>query len=300
MQKKQVKKETKQKKTKSVGLALGGGGARGLAHIGVIKVLRKAGIEIDYIAGTSMGALVGGFYAATQDIDLLEKLFSDISEKDMMPIRKMLRAHNKLESPFRDNKPIIEMLKSHIKGIPIEKCKIPFAAIATDAKNGDMVVLKKGSLTDAIQASAALPMVFAPVTVNGRLLSDGGLVDPVPADVVRDMGAEYVIAIDVSSRWPDISEETISIHGIKSIIADALPALEYQLVRRVIGEADVALRPPVVHYHWFDFPEARDIIKQGTEEITLHLKEIYKGTGYSEPKKTPIQKFIDFLFDDTL
>jgi len=289
--------KNKETKKKSVGLALGGGGAKGLAHIGVIKALREAGINIDYIAGTSMGALVGGFYAATQDIDLLEKLFSDVNEEDMLPIRKMLRAHSKLESPFRDNKPIIKILKSYIEGVSIERCAIPFAAIATDAKNGDMVVLKEGSLSDAIQASAALPLIFAPVTINGRLLSDGGLVNPVPADVVREMGAEYVIAVDVSSRWPDISEETISIHGIKSIIADTLPALEYQLVRHVIEKADIALRPPVMHYHWFDFPEVRDIIKRGAEEVTLHLREICKGTGYPEPKKTPIQKFFDLLFD---
>ncbi len=294
------KREPKPRKRKSVGLALGGGGARGLAHIGVIRVLRQAGIDIDYIAGTSMGSLVGGFYAATQDIDLLEKLFSNITEKDMVPIRKMLHVHSKLESPFKDTKPVVEILKSHIKGFSIEKCKIPFAAIATDAKSGDMVVLKKGPLVEAIQASSALPLVFAPVTVNGRLLSDGGMVDPVPADVVRDMGAEYVIAVDVSSRWPDISEETVSIHGIKSIIADALPALEYQLVRRIITKADIALRPPVMQYHWFDFPEAKDIIKQGAEEIALHLKEICRSTGYPEPKKTPVQKFVDFLFDDTL
>ncbi len=294
------KEEVKPKKRKSVGLALGGGGARGLAHIGVIKMLHQAGIDIDYIAGTSMGALVGGFYAATQDIDLLEKLFSDIREKDMLPIRKMLHTHSKDEAPFRNTKPVVQILKSHLKNVSIEKCNIPFAAIATDTKSGDMIVMKKGSLTNAIEASTAIPMVFAPVPWNGHLLSDGGMVDPVPADVVRDMGAEYVIAVNVSSSWPDISEETLSIHGIKSIIVDMLPILEHQLIERIIKEADVVIRPPVMNCHWVDFPQAKELIKMGIEETEIHLKEICRGTGYPEPKKTPIQKFVDFLFDGTL
>ncbi len=284
-------------KKKTIGLALGGGGARGLAHIGVIKALRDAEIQIDYIAGTSMGALIGGFYAATKDIDTLEKLFLSVKEKDMLPVRKLLRAHKKAESPFRDTRPVIEMLKSHIKGISIEKCTIPFSAIATDVKNGETVILKKGLLTTAIQASAALPILFAPVPVGGRLLADGGLVDPVPADVVRDMGAEFVIAVDVSKEWPDISEETISIHGIKSLIADVLPALEFQIARHVLEKADIVLHPPVAKYHWADFPEAEDLIQLGTAEAAYYVTQIRNGAGYPKPVRTPLQKITDFLFD---
>ncbi len=289
--------EKRKPKKKSVGLALGGGGARGLAHIGVIKALEHAGIEISFIAGTSMGALVGGFYAATKDIETLEKLFLNVKEKDMLPVRKLLRTHKKAESPFRDTQPVIEILKSHIEHISIEKCKIPFSAVATDVKNGDTVILKKGPLTTAIQASTALPILFAPVPVGERLLADGGLVDPVPADVVRDMGAEFVVAVDVSREWPDISEDTISIHGIKSLIADVLPALEFQIARHVLDKADIVLHPPVAKYHWADFPEANDIIRLGTAETAYYVKQIRNNAGYPKPVRTPIQKITDFFFD---
>ncbi len=166
-----------------------------------------------------------------------------------------------------------------------------------DIKNGDTIILKKGSLTTAIQASTALPMLFAPVSLDGRLLADGGLVDPVPADIVRDMGAEFVIAVDVSREWPDISEETISIHGIKSLIADVLPALEFQIARRVLEKANIVLHPSVADYHWADFPEANELIQQGAVETAFYLKQIRNGAGYPKPVRTPIQKITDFFFD---
>src|SRR3989338_5077613 len=133
---------------KKIGLALGGGGAKGLAHIGIIKE----------IVNRKDGALFKG------------------------------------ES-------IADKLREELKNIKIEDLQIPFAALATNTKNGDEVRLQNGDWVDAIRASTALPIVFAPVAINGHLLIDGGLANPVPADVVKDMGAEYIIAVDVSSRW---------------------------------------------------------------------------------------------------
>ncbi|MBI3638610.1 patatin-like phospholipase family protein [Candidatus Wolfebacteria bacterium] len=186
----------KEFKKLKVGLALGGGGAKGLAHIGVIKALEAAGIKIDFISGTSMGSLIGGFYAATGDVRVLEELFLKLKKGDIFPMSKLLRKRD--GNLFRD-KSIIELLEADIKGVKIKDCKIPFAAVATDVKNGEDVIIKKGSLTDAIRASSALPVVFAPVSMGGKLLMDGGFSNPVPADVCRDMGAEIVIAVDVSS-----------------------------------------------------------------------------------------------------
>ena len=212
--------------SKKIGLALGGGGARGLAHIGVIKALESAGINIDFIAGTSVGALVGGFYAATKDIKFLESEFFNVRGKDILPIRKILMNQDGIL--FR-NQSFVESLEKVIKDVKVESCKVRFRALATDVENGEEVAIDKGNLIEAIKASTAVPLAFKPVSVGGRLLIDGGFVNPVPADVVRDMGAEYVIAVDVSSRWLNIPKEPIRLRDISEMINNAFAVVEYQL-----------------------------------------------------------------------
>lgn len=278
---------------KKVGLALGGGGAKGLAHIGVIKTLEKEGIGISSIAGTSMGALVGGWYAATGDIGALENIFLRVREKDLISVGGMISGKGK--GLFKDSV-ITDMLEDYLRGVKIEDCRIPFAAIATDVKNGDEAVMKKGNLEDAIRASTALPIVFAPVEFEGKLLMDGGFVNPVPADVVRSLGAEYVLAVDVSSEWVNLSEESFGLTRVYSMIPKALSIIEYQLARRILPSADIVLNPPVSGFSWFEFASVRDIIKAGEAEARNHLREITKMTGTVPPAKTPAQKFFDFIF----
>lgn len=279
--------------TKKVGLALGGGAAKGLAHIGVIRALEGAGIEISYICGTSMGALVGGWYAATKDISFLENLFLGIKDKDVYPTTRILR---KKDGELFKNKFIVEALEEPIRGIKIEDCKIPFSAIATDVLNGDEVILEKGNLHDAIQASTALPLIFPPVEIGDRLLMDGGFVNPVPADVVKNMGAEFVIAVDVSSKWFNLQEESLNPVKMYSVMPRALSIIEYQLARKVLESADVVLTPPVLGYKWFQFSDAAEIIKCGEQETLNKLKDIYKNTGFKKPEKKSFEKFMDFIF----
>jgi NTE family protein len=277
---------------KKIGLALGGGAAKGLAHIGVIRTLEKAGIEISYIAGTSMGALVGGIYAATKDIGFLENFFLKLKEKDVYPASHMIRKRDGVL--FKNN--LLDLLEEKIDGMNIESCMIPFVAVATGVKNGDEVVLKKGNLHDAIQASTALPLIFPPVEIEEKLLMDGGFVNPVPADVVRGLGAEYVIAVDVSSRWYNLEEESFNPMKLYSVMPRALAIIEYQLARRVLPQADIVLNPPVSGYRWFQFSDAREIIRAGENEARNKLREIFDGTAYTPREKTPAQKFFDFLF----
>ena len=277
---------------KKVGLALGGGAAKGLAHIGVIRTLERAGIEISYIAGTSMGALVGGIYAATKDIGFLENFFLGIREKDVYPAHRMIR--KKDGELFKND--LLELLENKIDGMNIEDCKIPFAAVATGVESGSEIVLKKGNLRDAIQASTALPLIFPPTKVNGTLLMDGGFVNPVPADVVRELGAEYVIAVDVSSRWYNLEEESFNPVKLYSVMPRALAIIEYQLARRVLPQANIVLNPPVIGYRWFQFADAKDIIRAGENEARNKLREIFDGSAYTPKEKTPAQKFFDFLF----
>ncbi len=277
---------------KKVGLALGGGAAKGLAHIGVIRTLERAGIEISYIAGTSMGALVGGIYAATKDIGFLENFFLGIREKDVYPAHRMIR--KKDGELFKND--LLELLENKIDGMNIEDCKIPFAAVATGVESGSEIVLKKGNLRDAIQASTALPLIFPPTKVNGTLLMDGGFVNPVPADVVRELGAEYVIAVDVSSRWYNLEEESFNPVKLYSVMPRALAIIEYQLARRILPQANIVLNPPVIGYRWFQFADAKDIIRAGENEARNKLREIFDGSAYTPKEKTPAQKFFDFLF----
>lgn len=280
-----------QKVPKKVGLALGGGAAKGLAHIGVIHTLEEAGIEISYIAGTSMGALVGGIYAATKDIGFLEDFFLKVREEDVYPATRMLRKRDGVV--FKNN--LLEMLERKIEGMNVEDCQIPFAAVATAVEDGDEVIMKSGNLHESIKASTALPLVFPPANIGERLLMDGGFVNPVPADIVRNMGAEYVIAVDVSSRWFNLQEESFNPVKLYSVMYRALAIIEYQLARRVLPQADIVLNPPVIGYRWFQFADARNIIKAGRVEARNKLKEIFGGTNYAPPKKTAFEKFMDFI-----
>lgn len=283
---------TKTKQHKKVGLALGGGGAKGLAHIGVIKELERAGLEIAAITGTSMGAVVGSWYAATKDIATLEKLFLSVKKEDVFPMYRLARKRD--GHIFKDDG-VTKFLESHLDGISFDKTKIPFKAIATDVKNGDQVILSEGKLVEAVRASSSLPIVSNPVMIDGRLLMDGGFVNPVPADVVKDMGCDFVIAVDVSSKWFNFSEEKVSIFHIYSLIASALSIVEYQIARHILGNADVVLRPEVLAYDWLAFGSAREIIQHGEREAHAQIAKICKDVGHIMPEKSTFEKFMDFI-----
>lgn len=285
-----MKKETRQKK---IGLALGGGGAKGFAHIGVIKTLVDAGIPIDYIAGTSMGALVGGYYAATKNIRRLEALAAHFEPEKRMSARATTL--DRKGAFFRDSL-VEKLLSEEFHNIKIEDFEIPFAAVATDARNGEEVVIKKGKLVDALRASAALPIVFSPVEVGGRLLIDGGLSNPIPADVVRELGAEYVIAVDVSSKWLDQPEQMTEVRDLHSIITNSLSVIEYQIGKNILKTADIVLRPPVMRFETLSFTHNQEILTAGENEAKYHLREIRKAAGYPKAYRTPIEEFMDFLF----
>lgn len=176
-----------------VGVALSGGAAKGLAHIGVLKALEEAGIRIDYIAGSSMGALIGAAYASGIPVDTLEKIAVDIDWKTAAK----LFIPRFSTSGLIDGKRVKEFLYTFYGDKKIEDLPIPFAATAADISSGKLYVINKGSLLEAVRASISIPIVFTPVKHKDIFLVDGGLVDPVPIDVVREMGADFVIAVHV-------------------------------------------------------------------------------------------------------
>lgn len=279
------------KQHKKIGLALGGGGAKGLAHIGVIKILEKYGIPIDYIAGTSMGAMVGGWYAAHGNVESLEKIFLEIDHKEVLPVRKVIKNHKGI---LFSDKMVIRDLEDGFYGRKIEELSIPFNAIATNVETGEQVILKEGNLSEAVNASIALPIIFKPARIDGKLLMDGGFVNPVPADIVRQMGADFVIAVDVSSKWLDVTEEQIGIRNIYSIVSKVFSALEYQIAQRILKEADIIISPAVLGYSWRDFSKAEEIISKGIDEAEENIEEIQKKTGYHGKKpKTLFEKIFE-------
>jgi len=179
-------------KKPKIGLALGAGGPRGLAHIGVLKVLEKNGISIDCVAGTSMGSLIGAIYAAGIEITRLEEIALNMDLKQIA----VMFTPTIPRSGLIEGKRVREFIKSFVSDANIEDLKIPFAAVATDIETGEEIVINKGSVAEAVRASISIPGIFTPVRLGDRFLVDGGLVNPVPVSVVAQMGVDAIIAVN--------------------------------------------------------------------------------------------------------
>jgi len=184
-----------------VGLALSGGGARGLAHIGVLKVLEREGIPVDFLAGTSMGGVIAAAYASGLGVEYIEKEALRMGRLRNL-ITLMDRSLPRL-GLFEGQK-VQEYLAGHLGDITFDELKIPLALLAVDLETGEEVVLRSGRVADAVRATISLPGVFAPFRLDGRLLVDGGVLNNLPADVVREMGADIVIAVDVGAKIEDL------------------------------------------------------------------------------------------------
>lgn len=262
---------------KKIGLALGGGGAKGLAHIGIIKALEKADLPVHFIAGTSMGALVGSWYAVTRNIVFLENLFLKMARES---VKSGDDIRNNLGDGLFKDKGLADFLKMEFGKKTFADCEIPFCAIATDVQSGLEVGIKEGNLVQAVQASVAIPLIFKPVKIGERILMDGAIANAVPADAVRKMGADYVIAVDVSSRWVNFYEDYGTRNSVEMIIRNAFSAIEYQVARRTLKEADAVLRPRVADFNVLDFPLADRIIEAGAKEARRNIVRIRRATGY--------------------
>lgn len=245
-----------------IGLALGSGGARGFAHLGVIKVLKEAGIPIDMVAGSSMGALVACFYGAGLDIERLYKISSAFKRKYYLDftVPKM---------GFIAGKRVKDLIRMFTHGKNIEELDIPIGIVATDLMTGEKVVFTKGSIADAVRASISIPGIFVPEKLNGRLLVDGGVVDRVPVSVVKDMGADLVIAVDVSHVKTN-SEVT----SIFDVIMQSLDIMQMELVNHRVIASDVIIRPRVDKYSSRAFTNIEEIISIGEEEARNQIDKI--------------------------
>lgn len=178
-------------KDKKIGLALGSGGARGVAHIGIIKALEEEGIKPDYITGCSMGAVVGACYAAGMTADEMKEAVMQIKPINLIDVNLNLR-----QSVLKGNK-VYDMLIQKIGSVRFDELKIPFQCVASDMLSNKLILLKEGEVATAVRASSAIPLVFSPVKYEDKLLIDGGVLCRIPVEQVRDMGADVVIAVDV-------------------------------------------------------------------------------------------------------
>jgi NTE family protein len=261
------------RKKKRVGLVLGSGGARGLAHIGVIKAMVNNKIPIDLIVGSSAGALMGGLYASWKAVDELEKLATELTIKDLAEVLVDLGWGGGLIKGGKT----LEFLKKKFNGEKIENLKIPFAAVATDIHTGEEVVFREGDVAEAVRASISVPLFYTPVVYNGRTLVDGGVSCPVPVEVAIQMGADIVIAVNLDSVYfsrenrgdgEKINKSTVD------ILKDSYFALRYNLAKKEVREANVVIEPEMEYIHDFDFTKGEKIITAGERAVEKELSRI--------------------------
>ena len=263
----------------SIGLALSGGAARGLAHVGVIRALQEHKIPIDYVAGTSAGSIVGGALAAGMSIDEIEGLGRGLRWRDIGRVtmsRLGVQSNERLE----------HFLRARLPTSRFEELPIPFAAVATDLKTGSAVILRdKGDVTFAIRASCAIPGWYVPVTdSHGRQLVDGGLVAVIPATVTRSLGADLVIAVDVNSEGATFLGSSNSLIGV---VLQSMLVVQRTASQHQIASADFVIRPRVGHIRWDEIGRSEELIKAGYEagqESARKILALIESAKADQPK----------------
>lgn len=260
-----------------VGLALGGGYAWGLAHIGVLEVLETAGIPIDIIAGTSMGAVVGALYAREREAAIIKH---QANQLDWVGLASLIDPAV-LKSGLFVGRRITNLLKRLMGDVTFDELGIPFACVATDIISGDEVVMKTGKVLEAVRASISIPVIFTVVKKDGRFLVDGGLVNTVPVSVARQMGADYVIAVDVTPSGKERADHLLQDAEVKEpslfqVMVQSIYITTHLTTRAVTEGADIVIHPKLAHINPTDFHRARECILEGelaAEDVVSHIKK---------------------------
>ncbi|MGE5893417.1 MAG: patatin-like phospholipase family protein [bacterium] len=299
-----------------IGLVLGGGGAKGAAHIGVLKVLEELRIPIDCIAGTSMGAVVGSLYASGMSPDEIERVLTTVdwddlftddpprSEIDFIRKREDYTILAKMELGIRDGK--LRTPRAFIEGqkiglffetllMPVsdiedfDRLPIPYRAVATDLENGSVVVLKSGRLADAARASMSVFGVFPPVEVDGHLLADGGILRNLPVDIVRAMGADIIIAVDVGKPLPP-KEEMSSTVAIMNQMIDIVIKGNVDAQIDTLRDKDVFIRPDLGTIGSGDFNRGKEASERGEQAAQQHAEELRRLSVSAEEYDAFLQR----------
>lgn len=301
-------------------LALGGGGARGWAHIGILRALAKAGLNPDIVVGTSIGAIVGGHYAGGR-LDQLQDFAQSLTRRRVFSFLDLSVSGSGLITGQR----LFDRFDDHLKGLTIEDLPVRFAAIATDLANGHEIWLRRGCVTDAVRASSAIPGIVRPVSLNGRWLVDGCLVNPIPVSVCRALGARTVVAVNLTSEFgrggiliddeaendesPPVVQDAPPITrwnghgalellhrqlfghrqeaapGITSVILNSFSIFHDRIARaRLMGDPpDLLVAPDLGDIGVLDFHRCEEMIARGEAAIAPHLPMIDRHVNASSP-----------------
>ena len=246
-----------------LGLALGGGGARGIGHIGVLKAFNELGIDFEFVSGTSVGAIIGSLYSAGFTPDELEKITKTLKVSD-------IKKRNLFFMPTSTEKLEETLLKIYNKDIVFSELDKPFTAVCVNLKDGSEVKVNSGSVIKAVCASSAVPGVFKPVVYRGMHLVDGGLINNVPADVVREMGANVVIAIDVN---PTRGKGTESLK-LTSILSSTVGVMMQKNIETKLAYADLVIIPELGEFSSSKFSDVDLMIKRGYDAVMDKKEEI--------------------------
>lgn len=256
-----------------IALVLGGGAARGYAHIGVIKALEAQGISPDIVVGTSAGAVVGSLYAAGLNGFQIQELSMYMQEEQVIDGSGLYRCL--AETVVSDKRGCIkgqalqDFINKNVSNRPLEKLNKTFAAVATNLRTGEMVVFRSGNTGMAVRASSSVPVFFEPVTINGQDYVDGGLSAPVPSSVARGMGADFVIAVDISDRPQDRS--TV---GISDILWQTFSIFVQTINRHEQSSADLVIRPVTSGLPSTDMSSRNKAVLEGEKAVATILPEL--------------------------
>ena len=279
-------------KGKKIGLVLGGGGARGLAHIGVLKVLEKNNIPIHMISGTSIGAVVGAFYSSEPNAKKLEKEALEMDWDNLFD-------YTISRSGIIKGKKIEEMLEKRLSDIKFKELKIPLYITAFDVDNSQEVIFSKGDVSKAVRSSISIPGIFIPVENGGKILVDGGVIDPLPIEILKKKKADIIIVVNVDGTKEKPAIEGVAIDSkskkklpnVFKILQKTTFSVSNKICNSQILEqgADLVISPNLSKISTLDFSKPKKIIRKGEREASKSIKRIRKIT---EPNA-----FKDFLFE---
>ncbi len=252
----------RKRRRKKVGLALSGGSVRGAAHLGVLEVLEREDIRPDFVAGVSAGSAVGAAYCAGLDLEEIKRIALGLQWRKLGRVTRPRLG-------ILDGRRLEQYVEEIIGPLQFDELEIPFAAVAVDIVRGELVVLKEGPVARAVRASCALPGLFTPVEMGEKMLVDGGVLNNLPVSTVRDMGADYVIAVDLlpPTIWGSRPQNVFELLFLSF----------YTLMRAAHSEAveaDCLIVPAIGEFNWVDFSQVPALIEKGREAAEAKIEQI--------------------------
>lgn len=247
----------------SIGLALGSGAFRGLAHIGIIMALIENDIYVDCVAGSSIGAVIGALYCNGINFELLAKIFDYINIKDLIDLTMHRQGLIK-------GKKIEEYLRLLLQNKNIEDLKVPLKVVTTDIISGQKVIFEKGNLVETIRASISIPGIFIPVVIGNKMLVDGGIVERIPSNTLRESGVDIVIGVDVGYKLGDCYVP----NNIIDIIIQSIGIIECQCMERSIANCDIFVCPKVDNINPYSLENSSKIIESGRLAMNQKMEQL--------------------------